>query len=698
MHRTITACLLTSLTLVAGEEPTTDPERPWPRPVAGFVAPAPGEHPRLFLRRADLERVRARARSDQGRALLDRLRELLGGDKHLTPVVNTFSTVNTGAKGPGQLPIGAFTVFHPVGFATLYLATGEARYADLARASVERLRAGVPDRDERYGFVRCGGGLRVGMAFMAIAIAYDLCYDAWEPAYREEIATLLLTHGTEVNVSEGGGKQVTLRDLAFSPRLHPHSNHWGKQVGPALVTALALRGDPGVDGEAVDAIIAKAKEQVLRSFDYGHGTNGHFNEGHHCGRMTHHGIMPAILALRSAAGEDWATGNGNVEWATTRWIYEIVRQDGRLACWMRDRYARDTYTRDMIHGGEFALGFGLMPAAHRAPVKWFYEQVVRAGKEADYDLVVYPHHALFALLSWPFELAPVDPDEALPHHWWDRKSGYVLLRNRWQDGNDIVVSTHTGSRWGFGGTGQGGEVRFLGLGLKGRFPGGFYRSSLSHLHAAKDGSGTISAIRINTHLAVDMSGRSGAALLLTMRGRGSGGHTWKGFGNHKAGTVSSRVTVLGSGADEWWVLTLADGDHPRPELISATEIRVGNQTVSFNGRHLVLADMAALERRFDPEGDYWRPDLSTLSTSKLFPDPADIPEPTLEEVLGGQLQQARKLLARGKDNSNRKAMEILDGIVFHHPDHPLATEARELLAPLRRAADDDAMLEELGFE
>src|SRR5581483_2606465 len=54
-------------------------EPPWPGPVAGWTAPAPGEHPRLFFRKSGLPRLRERAKTPEGLALLKRLRFLLDG-------------------------------------------------------------------------------------------------------------------------------------------------------------------------------------------------------------------------------------------------------------------------------------------------------------------------------------------------------------------------------------------------------------------------------------------------------------------------------------------------------------------------------------------------------------------------------------------------------------------------------------------
>lgn len=56
---------------------------PIPAVVPGHVAPAPGEHPRLFFRRGDLPELRRRAATPEGKQIVARLRELLGGGEDM---------------------------------------------------------------------------------------------------------------------------------------------------------------------------------------------------------------------------------------------------------------------------------------------------------------------------------------------------------------------------------------------------------------------------------------------------------------------------------------------------------------------------------------------------------------------------------------------------------------------------------------
>src|ERR1051325_9156017 len=52
---------------------------PWPAQVANYKAPEPGEHPRLLFRKSDLPALRERAKTPEGKAILDRFRKCLNG-------------------------------------------------------------------------------------------------------------------------------------------------------------------------------------------------------------------------------------------------------------------------------------------------------------------------------------------------------------------------------------------------------------------------------------------------------------------------------------------------------------------------------------------------------------------------------------------------------------------------------------------
>jgi hypothetical protein len=129
--------------------------RPWYEPVKGFQPPA-GEHPRLLFRKSDLPALRRKARSDEGRAILERLRYLLDGQDGET-MTKVFSKATHAYMGGGYKNMvvdepGVYTFSHAAGYGLLYQLTGEKKYADFGRQCFEKALAGVRDRDAAVTF------------------------------------------------------------------------------------------------------------------------------------------------------------------------------------------------------------------------------------------------------------------------------------------------------------------------------------------------------------------------------------------------------------------------------------------------------------------------------------------------------------------------------------------------------------------
>src|SRR5438045_2875816 len=84
--RSMLSCVLLCAAFVAAPvraAPDGNADGAWPAPVAGFVAPQPGEHPRLFFRKADLPALRKLATTPDGKMLVDRTIYLLDGATQL---------------------------------------------------------------------------------------------------------------------------------------------------------------------------------------------------------------------------------------------------------------------------------------------------------------------------------------------------------------------------------------------------------------------------------------------------------------------------------------------------------------------------------------------------------------------------------------------------------------------------------------
>jgi len=236
--RSLVVVLAVGLGAASGAE-----KRAWPAPVPGFVAPKPGEHPRLLFRRSDLPGLRQRAKTPEGKAILDRLFRCLGSDGLTMPELKNDMTSAYG-KGGGpkprkhDWPVGTYSISHAAGFGFLYQLTGDKGYAELGKRCFEWAFAGVRDRDReaRYSWKEPGGALRAGPSLGWYAVGYDLCYDGWDEDFRRKVALAIQNYNE--------GRFMSLEELARGARHMPASNHWGMQVGGAALALLANKDDP----------------------------------------------------------------------------------------------------------------------------------------------------------------------------------------------------------------------------------------------------------------------------------------------------------------------------------------------------------------------------------------------------------------------------------------------------------------------
>lgn len=127
--------------------------RPRQPPMPGYVPVQPGEHPRILFRKSDVPRLRQRAQTELGRAALS----LMGS-----------------TEGCGDA----------IGMGVKYHATGDPQWAQHAREATAKHMAdqSVP------AFAR---GRQWGPRLEQVAVAYDLCYDAWPEDFRKQVESYL---------------------------------------------------------------------------------------------------------------------------------------------------------------------------------------------------------------------------------------------------------------------------------------------------------------------------------------------------------------------------------------------------------------------------------------------------------------------------------------------------------------------------
>jgi len=561
--------MILALVLGASQEPDSGP---WPAPVQGWVAPQPGEHPRLFFRKSDLPGLKERAKSPEGQAILKRLRFLLdgsGGEGMPTEFnPNKGKQPDGSGKFNDSAPEGkTYTLFHGAGFGFLWQLTGEKKYADLGRQCVEKALDGTRDRDNRYSFRNPTGALRCGPSLGALAMAYDLCYDGWDADFRKTVAEAFMAYDE--------GPNESLESCALGKRQHPGSNHWGAEIGGPAMVLLAVKGDPGADEKKVGALLAGSEKCFLRLLTEGWGDHGFFAEGDGPGTISSDtSFIPALQAWRVAGGKDFMTPRPNAAWMTLKW--SMLTLPGPKAPFpLRGTYGHNVYSRVGMSGsGTFAQGFGAIPEDLKPALLWTYHHTFKSvddkdGKPCD-TASVYPHRAVLSFINWPLGASERNPGEIFPGAVEDKHFGFCMFRNRWQDENDIVVTAlFKGSKGNY--SVPGGDILVWGLGTKTIFPVKV-TGEVKSFTPLKQGGVVSTALG---SLGVDFSGASGADALIVLCGPVQGGK-----GGKNASTIQA-------GANTFTVMTLQKGQAPEVRA-DGDKLVVGGQGVRYDGEKIIF--------------------------------------------------------------------------------------------------------------
>ncbi len=322
---------------------------PFVRTIDGVTPPAPGEHPRLMFRRDDLPVLRDRARNTpEGRAMLARLRERLEGDI---------------SWGNSRIPAR-----FAAGYGVLYQITGEAEAAERAREIVARIMAGEGQH---------GRMLQRAPRVMATALAYDLCYEAWDEPFRRRAAAWVEHAAWDVlNMGGGGG----LND-------HPHSNWMGLAFGSAGVAAMAVLGDP-VDFPDPPAAPPHARLAPPQDFEPGPGVPV---ADHEPGTMPREWLL--VGPFDTAAGDDFLAGIGGRAAARPRRGQEVrfgdVTRTWELSTafendmlWQHDHFTGPQPALDTlvpIRRAYFSTSYYYLALRNRTPGWFRFHSGTRAG-------------------------------------------------------------------------------------------------------------------------------------------------------------------------------------------------------------------------------------------------------------------------------------------------------------------------------
>ncbi len=207
----------------------TAKQRPGPRP----VAPAPrwqaGAHPRLLFTQADLPRLRAWAATGSGKTAVAWLRRELAWAK-----LKGFAFHHE--QGAEHSMEGLFAA----GAGLLYQLDGDPEQARQAREwTWAAMTTALPNLNQ----------WRLSYRLLGVALAYDLCYHAWDEEFRS-----MVFHYLNLRALEAAQRADVVDPLGFGDRYQywgdlrgASGGRWGAQIRydvAAAIGQLALLGEP----------------------------------------------------------------------------------------------------------------------------------------------------------------------------------------------------------------------------------------------------------------------------------------------------------------------------------------------------------------------------------------------------------------------------------------------------------------------
>ena len=325
----------------------------WTGPAPGFRPLGPNEHPRLIFRKSDLPMLKKRMETPEGKAIMQRLLSQL-------PRQHARHDKNK--------------LFFPAGYALAWQLTGDEAHA----AKAKELLAGM---------LNLGGSqdIHYGPEAQSIAVTLDLCYDAWDAEFRQNVIDNLAKRTRDLYTLSGGARG--------GASLSPWHNHEGIRAGSAGVAAICLLGEKTGNGKEVpeiDRMVHHFARSIRRYFQYsGTGNTGFCLEGSFYKRMTwNSGPGNLIQAYRTALGGDMLAGWPG-HWAM-------------LGEWMQqppsDRVVTAEGLGDHQTAGLWPIGLVTVPDAMKPGARWLFDRAYGLEGNGTFG-ILWAYHAGYVLMN-----------------------------------------------------------------------------------------------------------------------------------------------------------------------------------------------------------------------------------------------------------------------------------------------------------
>ena len=394
--------------------------------VANHQPLLPQEHPRLIFRKSQLDSLRAKAKTPVGKAILKQ--------------------INQSLKQPiyydGYVPTGGY---HGAAYCFLSLINEDDQKAQTGWEITEKSMNKPGKRLLEHSAVVAG-----------VALAYDMCYEAWGEAKQKQVTQWLQTETNKL-----------LRGSSAKTRWNnnPWSNWHARARGAAGLAALAILDETYLKNpEPYQA--QKAARHIQRYLRTAIGDHGFGIEGdHYTTEPLILTVMPFLQAYRHVLGEDLVENSHAAE-IVPHYLQRTITQKGK--------FFLPSYGRHRRFAGPalFAMGLGIVPKQFLPGALWLFNQNLALKGDQSFGIDL-PYQGIFVFANYEPEQKSANPIQVMDKILIDKQQGFFSFRNRWQDEQDVSASIYLrrqslGGSWAFPDTGS---FRIWGLGEEWASPG-----------------------------------------------------------------------------------------------------------------------------------------------------------------------------------------------------------------------------------
>lgn len=304
--------------------------------------------------------------------------------------------------------------------AQLYILTLDEKWAEKCSTTVEYI-----INDPVYFNDPISRGLTRAAQLMAVAMSYDLCYNAWDESQRKRVNEKLFR--TMLNTNS---------NMGFSANYSLVSNWNGVRWGAALMAALVYddfdkkyRKNPALP--FIWDIQKRLQDHISQNVFPGGWSAESF--GYHQYNWSF--IGPAIIASQNDNDhphfklENFAPNALNSMWGLSTATLSLPRPGGKGI--------KPDFSDDNANAGNAltAMSLRLYPEKQIPALKWMHDYMIGRGEFDD------PRAYLFYSICWyPDNIKAQNPEHSGWQSFVDESYGMMVWRNRFRDEKDIVVA------------------------------------------------------------------------------------------------------------------------------------------------------------------------------------------------------------------------------------------------------------------